>query len=400
MINKSWYCTECKEKILEGFDQEFNLVCNKCSNPLELKYSGSITWKDFDTDFNGIMRYSEIIPVSRNSLESIFDKNTPEFFKPIESKKIADKLKVESVHLLAPIYGPSGTFKDTEAAVMIAKCLDWKINKLSWHSTGNTARAFREYAIRGKLKSNSYFPLSCVNKFKGIKGNPENILVAYDGPFQEISSVAKKRSLANNTIHLSPLPWKLEGKATLAYNIFENIPNTNVIVQTIAGGYGIMGMQLGINRLKKLKLFKGGNHRYELFQIAGADTVAQLIPIKKRITKTDLKLPLNPFEPTLQSTNPLSTYNDLKKIITETNSSINSVTVEEVIKNADFFDKECHDLGIDISYKDEKSPYISWAGLLKRSKENKLVSTDNIVIIVTGSRRRTGIVPDPNIIIR
>lgn len=399
MINKFWYCNTCKKEIVVDFYQEFNQVCKKCLNPLELKYNDSISWNDFDLDTDGIMRYSDIIPVSKNNLSHIFDNNTPEFIKPIESKKIATKLKVESVHLLAPIYGPSGTFKDTEAAVMIAKCLDWKLDKLSWHSTGNTARAFREYAIRGKLKSDSYFPLSCIDKFKGAIYDPENILIAYNGPFQDISSIAKKRSSANSILHLSPLPWKLEGKATLAYNIFENIPNTNVIVQTIAGGYGIMGIQLGINRLKKLKLLNGGQHRYEIFQITGADTIAQLIPLKENIIKTDLKLPLNPFEPTLQSTNPLSTYSHLRKIIIETNSNINSVTTKEVIDNAGFFDKECHDLGIDISYEDEKSPYISWAGLLKRSKEKKLSSTDKIVIIITGARKRTGLTLDPNIII-
>ena len=160
----------------------------------------------------------------RENLEKVSNNQTPEFILPIESKKMAQLLGVESVHLLAPIYGPSGTFKDVEAAVVIAKCLDWKLNKrLSWHSTGNTARAYREYAIRGNFESDSYFPLSCIDKFRGIKTNPHNILIAYNGAFQDISAFAKNRAKQNDTIHLAPFPWKIEGKATLAYVILKKI---------------------------------------------------------------------------------------------------------------------------------------------------------------------------------
>jgi len=224
-------------------------------------------------------------------------------------------------------------------------------------------------------------------------------LIAFDGPFQKISLIAKDRAKRNDTIHLAPLPWKIEGKATLAYSIFEHLPETSVIVQTIAGGYGVLGLELGIRRLKQLGLRSIEKYRYELFQIEGADTFTKLMPLNREIFETDLKLPINPFEPTLQSTNPLSTFNLIRKIVVETKSNIDSVTREQVINEKEFFEEECQSLGIDISFVDEKSPFISWSGLVKAKESKRLFASDKIVIIITGSPKRVGETPELNLIL-
>ncbi len=401
MNNINWVCKKCQKRIRASYEIESDLRCETCSARLELGFSEGITWDTFNSKIHGILRYNDLIPVSQPNLVKVTDFENPEFTFPIESRKMAEFLGVESVHLLAPIYGPSGTFKDIEAAIVIAKCLDWSIKKrLSWHSTGNTARAYREYAIKCDLKSDSYFPLNCLDKFKGVAKNNENILIAYNGPFQEISSLAKKRAKENGSMHLAPLHWKIEGKAIIAYVVFENLPETNVVVQTIAGGYGILGFDLGVSRLKQLNLLQKTNLRYELFQIEGADTISQLMPLDREISETDLKLPVNPFERTLQSTNPLSTFNLVRKIIASTGSNINSVTKEDVIQYSKYFEKECWNLGINISYDDEKSPFISWAGLVIASKHKRLSKHDRIVIIITGAQKRLGKSPEVDILLK
>jgi len=394
MVKKQWYCQKCGVKNHLPFEEEYNLVCSKCSTALELKFDHKINWSEFPYNVNGVLRYADIIPVTKESLKEVCDPSHPEFISPVESKNIAKLLGVESFHFIVPIFGPSGTFKDTEAAVAIAKCLDWGINKeLSWHSTGNTARAYREYAIKAKLKSHSYFPLSCLSKLRGVEDNNQNEFIAINRPFQEISALAKAESKQNNFFHIAPLVWKIEGKATIAYTIYENLPQTNVIVQTIAGGYGLLGLELGIKRLKALGLKNKDEYRYEAFQIEGADTFARLLPLKRDIFETDLALPINPFEPTLQSTNPLSTYNLVRRVIVETESNIASVKESDVLTARKFFDEECKTLGINISFDDEKSPYISWAGLLDAKNEGRLRKTDRIAFIITGSYKRVGNTP-------
>ena len=402
MIKKQWHCNKCFKVGGFDFSDEFNQVCSVCNTTLDLVYEGVFSWSELDDNKQGVLRYSNLIPVTQESLEVVCTDEQPEFTKPIESKKLASILGVKSVHLVSPVFGPSGTFKDIEAAVVIAKCLDWKITKrLSWHSTGNTARAYREYSIRANFDSDSYFPLVCIDKFKGVKKSISNLLIGYDGPFQNISAIAKKRAAAHDTLHLAPLNWKVEGKALLSYNIFENLPNSSVIVQTIAGGYGVLGLQLGINRLKQLKVIEETLvPRYELFQIEEADVISRLMPLNRDVQETDLKLPVNPFEPTLQSTNPLSTFNILRKIVVETDSNVSSVSVQEVEDAHKIFEEECNDLGIPISYADEKSPFISWAGLIQPKSKQRLNPDDTVVIIVTGARKRAGDIPTADVILK
>jgi threonine synthase len=401
MITKKWYCKNCQKNVNPTIEGELNQSCGICNAALSLVHEGEFSWSEVNKNEEGVLRYSSLIPVTREALERVCDVKYPEFVKPVESKRLAEKLGVKSVHLLSALSGPSGTFKDSEAAVVIAKCLDWKIDKkLSWHSTGNTARAYREYAIKAGFESDSYFPLSCINKFKGIEKNSKNKLIGYDGPFQNISAIAKVRAKENNTLHLAPLPWKIEGKALLSYCILENLPDTNVIVQTIAGGYGVLGLQLGIERLKLLKIMNETLiPRYELFQIEEADAISRLMLLNRNIEETDLRLPVNPFEPTLQSTNPLSTFNNVRNIVVNTESRVSSVSVEEITNTYKMFEDECHALNIPVSYEDEKSPFITWAGLVKLKSENKLKPEDRMVIIVTGSKIRKGDVPQPDLII-
>lgn len=403
MRHKEWHCSKCERKVDDGFETEFSLTCPDCGGGLELIFLNQLTWEKLSTERDGVSRFEQLLPVSQENLDKVTSQIIPEFKIPVEAPALKELLGVESLHLVAPIFGLSGTFKDTEAAVMIAKCLDWGLfdRQLSWHSTGNTARAYREYAIKAGLKSRSYFPLYCLNKFKGVEKDPENLLVAYDGPFQEISAIAKVQAKEKGSLHLAPLGWKIEGKATLAYHIFERLPGTNVIVQTIAGGYGALGLELGIGRMRQAGLVsKDIAPRYELFQIDGADTIARLMPLNRDIEETDLKLPVNPFEPTLQSTNPLSTFKEVRRVVTQTKSSIRSVTEQEVVEGHDIFEKTCVELGIPISYEDEKSPFISWAGLVKQSREGKLKPTDRIAFVVTGSRKRTGNIPEPDLVLQ
>lgn len=391
MENKFWKCNTCAKEfgIGESFEIEYELKCPVCAGTLELSFRRLFPWSDLNQETRGIVRYEALLPVSLKNLSVICDAKTPEFTEPINAPNLAKMIGAKTLHLLPCISGPGGTFKDVEAALVVSKCIEWNLQnrRLSWHSTGNTARAYREYAIRGGFSSNSYFPLSCLYKWNGIQENKNNTLIAYAGPFQKISEIAKKISKEKNTLHLAPLAWKIEGKAPIAYAIMEKLSETGTIVQTIAGGYGPLGMYLGLKRLKGLSLL-AEIPRFEMYQIEGADTIARLLPLDREIIETDLKLAVNPYEPTLQSTNPLSTFNQVREMVKATGSTVTSVSVDKIQASKDIFAEECAKLGINISFEDEKSPFISWAGLLGEIEKGRSFADQDMVLVVTGSPQR------------
>lgn len=404
ILKKGWHCPISGQIFPMSFEVEFldwNRLSLECGDQLKFFTDVSYGWDRLITDLPGVWRYLNLIPVKPSSIEKLLDVSTPELLPPVDVPNLAEILGVKSVSLLPCIQGPSGTFKDTEAAIVIAKCIEWELKDqpLSFHSTGNTARAYREYAMRANLESASFFPLQCLDKWRGVVSHPKHLLLAYDGSFQEISQFAKKYANNHGYLHLAPLNWKLEGKAVLAYSIMENLPETTCIVQTIAGGYGILGMYLGLQRLQEWKIIGRSLPRFQMFQIDGADTISRLMPLNREIQETDLKLPSNPFEPTLQSTNPLATFNLVRKVSIATSSNIASVFVPEVQEYAETFQLHCKNVGIHLSYDAEKCPFIAWAGLVKKSQQQELNPNDEIVIVVTGTPERTGENPMPSQVI-
>ena len=363
--------------------------------PVELQIKCGNGWKEITSDLPGIWRYLLLIPISKDSAYRIMNYDKPEIQPPVRCGKLAEVLGIRDLFLLDCTSGPSGTFKDTEAAVVIGKCLDWGLNDclLAWHSTANTARAYREYALNADLASYSFFPLECLYKWAGATQGERGKVIAYNGPFQELAAVARQQAAKLGCKYLAPFAWKLEGKACLAYTIMEYIPNVDYIVQTVAGGYGPLGINLGLQRLLALGVVQRQKARFKLFQINGADTISQLMPLNREIDATDLVLPKNSFEPTLQSTNPLATFNSLRKILIDSRSDIQSVTPTEVENEGQLFNQACNDLGINLSYDVEKSPFISWAGLMRDSRRGRLSKDASIVLILTGSPTRQGGLP-------
>lgn len=392
---KYWTNNLGNRKSIRDFEFEFNLEYNINQNEFYFEVDGPHNWDNFvDDNLTGIWKFEPILPIGKDAIIKVSENINMELTPPMEIPELAKELGVKNFFLFPCLNGKSGNFKDIEAAFIIGKLHDWENkSQISFHSTGNTARAYREYSISANLKSVAFFPLECVNKFIGASENNENKLFAYNGSFKDISSFAKKWAEKNEYLHLSPLRWKIEGKVPLGYHILHSVPNTTHIVQTIAGGYGPIGIYEAILRLKKWKLV---SHlpKFELFQISDSDTISSLINQKKELLEADLKIQHNSFEPTLQSTNPLTTYNIVKNIILKTKSRIATVDYKDVLRYSENFLSICENYGINLSFIDEKSPFISWAGLMNNAARKLYKGNEVVSFILTGSKKRTGKIPN------
>lgn len=357
------------------------------------------SWQDcINDDLNGIWKYEPILPIKGESAYALSDTSFNELPTPIRSDEMANLLGVKEVFLFPCVYGRSGTFKDIEASFIIGKIRDWEINQpISFHSTGNTARAYHEYAIAANYKTAGFFPLSCVNKLIGASDCENNELYAYNGHFQNLSQKAKQWAKDNHYLHLAPLRWKIEGKTPLGYHILNCVPNTTNIVQTIAGGYGALGIFEAVRRLKGWGLIHK-TPQFNLYQLQGVDTFARLLPLNRDIFETDLKLPFNTFELTLQSTNPLSTFNYVRKVCETTHSKIYAVSEEKIINYSNEFSSICRSLNIPVSFIDEKSPFISYAGLRTYADTVGFHGDEIISFVITGACQRVGLIPSINLL--
>lgn len=394
-MNKYWKDNISGKHIEVGdFNFEFNLPYDSQSANYRFVVEGVNSWDDiYNPKLNGIWQYSSVYPVCKATIESQNCIACDELSTPIDMPEIAQILNVRRFIVFPCINGLSGTFKDIEAGFVIGKIKEWGCPEhISFHSTGNTARAYREYAIKNGITSVAFIPLSCVNKMIGASADERNKLFLFNGPFQKISAYAKQWAKENGHLHIAPLLWKVEGKTPLGYHIMHSVPETTHIVQTVAGGYGVLGVHQAINRLIDWGICRECP-QFILFQLSGADSFFRFFSKKKDINEKDIKLQSNPFEPTLQSTNPLSTYGYVCACCEKTNSKIYSTEVPTIIKYADELIKICNRYSLPLSFTDEKSPFISYAGLRRYATEVGFKGDETISFILTGASERSGEIP-------
>jgi threonine synthase len=118
----------------------------------------------------GVFRYLPLLGIGDETAELLADPEGAEVRRPIEAPDLARRLGVASMHLLPCDGGPSGTFKDAEAAVVIARQLERRggAERIVFASSGNTARAYRGYALRAGIASTACLPAAGLEKLRGL----------------------------------------------------------------------------------------------------------------------------------------------------------------------------------------------------------------------------------------
>jgi hypothetical protein len=182
----------------------------------------------------------------------------------------------------------------------------------------------------------------------------------------------------------------------LAYFIDEYLPGTTRIVQTIAGGFGPLGMALGYRRLIRWGFRTKPAPSFMLFQLRGVDAIARMLSQTRAIRPTDIRFPSRPYELTLYSMAPLTTLPDVRSLIANTDSTVSSVSIGRTENEAPFFSAQCKELGINISYDDERCAFVAWGGLVDAAQAGRLDRNDSLAFVLCGARTRIGAVPEPD----
>jgi hypothetical protein len=314
----------------------------------------------------------------------------PEAFAPAvcpptrRSALLEAQLDVSEAWLIDCTKFGTGTFKDLEAAVVIAAAAAMGIPRISVHSTGNTALAYRHSALRAGIGCASYVPLQNAAKLGGITRSEEHPVYLVDAEYARVPSIARAESARAGWHHMAPIGWKLEGKAALAWWIAEVIPQVTAIAQTVAGGYGALGYETGFRRMQMAASDPAGvllSRRYLLFQPQDAGTLTHAWARGTRsLDEAALSLPSHPYEPTLQSSNPVATLPRLRSLMPD-GTQFTSVSRDTVEGARSWVDAALADAGIELDFAREKSAYIALAGLWEIS----LPRSEKLAVIVSGS---------------
>ncbi len=378
-MHRRLHCVRCADRVLT-VPELAGYSCGACGSNLVFRIQPASDLAQLIERDRGLpWRYHKLLPVE-------YEPGADDGLVPpvTRSRVLESRLGVARVWLVDCTVFGTGTFKDLEAAVVIAIAKQLGIGRISVHSTGNTALAYRHYAIRLGVTCAAFLPRMNIGKLGDIEPNLNAPIFAVDAEYAQVSDVAKRAAARDGIHHMAPLRWKLEGKATIAWLLRELQLQVDLIVQTVAGGYGVLGVETGFRRVATAlgePAVAPSRPGYLLFQPSDADTLVRAWNTgATELSQADLRLPRKPLEPTLQSTNPLATLPLLRRIL-PAETVFQSVPVQLVDDSKPVIDAALHDAGIDLDYGREKSAYISLAGLL----HTQLRSSARLAVIITGS---------------
>lgn len=340
-----------------------------------------------------IWRYRELLPIrDPNPDYSLGEGGTP----LIHAKNLGMMLGLHNLYIKDERQGPTTSFKDRQAALMMASLKEAGINEMVCASTGNVAISYSAYAARAGIKLwaflTSLVPAAKMREVALYGTQVVKITGTYDEAKQLAAQFAKQRNLFLD-LGARSIPC-LESMKTIAFEITEQLtalfgPPTasdqteqatpwrspDWYVQSVSGGMGPLGVMKGFHELHLMRL-TNQEPKVAMIQSEGCAPMVHAWKQKKD-TAIPVKSPHTLIE-TLATGDPARTYTQIyKKMKAASDGEFESVSDEEAFRAMHFLAKM---EGLSI----EPAAAVAFAGLVKLVRAGKIKADEIVVVNCTG----------------
>ncbi|MEJ9150951.1 threonine synthase [Bacillus smithii] len=247
-------CPKCHEVYSTEVVQQ---LC-KCGSPLLVRYKlnevkAAIKKEDLQRREKSLWRYHELLPVKHEeNVVSLGEGMTP----IIHIKRLGEKIQIPHLYIKDEGIIPTGSFKTRGASVGVSKAKELGVKELAMPTNGNAGAAWALYSARAGIKATIVMPLDAPNitrKEVCISGGDLRLV---DGLISDAGKIVGQLVKEKGVYDASTLkePYRIEGKKTMGYEIFEqlNWEAPDVILYPTGGGVGIIGIYKSILELIEL----------------------------------------------------------------------------------------------------------------------------------------------------
>ncbi len=339
-----------------------------------------------------LWRYRELLPIrDPNPDYSLGEGGTP----LIHAKNLGMMLGLPKLYIKDERQGPTASFKDRQAALMIASLKEAGINELVCASTGNVAISYSAYAARAGIKLwaflTSLVPAAKMREVAIYGTQVVKITGTYDEAKQLAADFAKQRNLFLD-LGARSIPC-LEAMKTLSFEIAEqlttHLTSTSSVsvpegalwiqpdwyIQAVSGGMGPLGVMKGFRELQ-LMGFTNGQPKIGVIQAEGCAPMVHAWHQKLEVA-TPVKSPRTLIA-TLATGDPGRTYTMIQqKMKIASGGAIESASDEEAFRAMHFLAKM---EGISI----EPAAAVAFAGLVKMVRAGTIKPDEIVVVNCTG----------------
>ncbi len=264
-------CARCAKQFESG---KVHNLCD-CGSPLLVRYqmrraADSGLRERLASRPPTLWRYREVLPVAQEgSIVCLGEGFTP----LLHARRLGEKLGLPNLYLKDEAINPTGSFKARGLAMAVSMARELGIKKLAIPSAGNAGGALAAYAAQAGMKALVYMPeeTPLVNRLECSLLGAEVVLIS--GSVRDCGCVLRQRVEREGWFDISTLrePYRVEGKKTLAYEIFEQLQGSvpDAMIYPTGGGTGLIGMWKAFEEMEEMGWIGGRRPRMFAVQATG-----------------------------------------------------------------------------------------------------------------------------------
>lgn len=198
-------------------------------------------------------RYDEVMPqMDYSNLITLGEGWTPLH----NTGRIGEVYDVKNLYIKDESVNPSGSFKARGLSAAVNTALERGITSFAIPTAGNAGGALAAYAALAGVPAHIFMPADTPRAFvQECRSAGANVELV-DGLISECGKELHARNRDNSWFELSTLkePYRLEGKKTMGYELFEQLGGSlpDVIFYPTGGGTGLIGMWKAFNEMEEL----------------------------------------------------------------------------------------------------------------------------------------------------
>ncbi len=216
-----------------------------------------------------LWRYEDVLPVRDRSCQI----QLGEGWTPLlDAPRLATRMGVRRAWVKNEGVNPTGSFKDRGLCMAVSRAKELGATALAIPSAGNAGSASAAYAAAAGLPVHvvvpSDTPAPILEEIRALGAD----LQLLDGLISDCGAVVRRGCEEHGWFDLSTLkePYRVEGKKTMGYEIFEQLGLRlpDAIVYPTGGGTGLIGMWKAFDEMERMGWI--GPERPKMFSVQAA----------------------------------------------------------------------------------------------------------------------------------
>lgn len=269
---------ECS-KTGETYDADTLQNLSRVGAPLLARYDLShmrFTQHDLRGKPASLWRYAPVLPVRHwNSIVDLGEGWTP--LLPVE--RLRSRLGMPRLYVKEESVNPTGSFKARGMAVAVARAYELGARELAVGTAGNAGSALAAYAAALGLRAHVAMPEDTPSAFVAECQAFGADLVLVKGLITDANAHVQQgiRELGWFDVATLREPYRIEGKKTMGYELFEQLNGTlpDVILYPTGGGTGLIGMWKAFAEMEELGWIGAERPRMISVQAAGCAPIVR-----------------------------------------------------------------------------------------------------------------------------